>query len=215
MIELSSFRFITPAWLLLLPLLWWLLWTLARCHGRQSMWHRICDPQLLEKMQSEVSGTISIRWLICLLAAVLTLAILAAAGPSWRQQTHPLMESARARIIALDLSNAMLVKDVKPSRFDQAIAATRKIIEADFDGETGLVVFSGAAFVVSPLSSDANTLLAFAEALEPGIMPLDGIRLDLAIARAQDLLLASISGRGQIVIITSGNDRHASTVQPP
>ena len=213
MIDLATFRFLTPSWLLLLPLLWWLLWMLTKYNLRQSMWNRLCDPHLLGKMQTNKTGSNSIRWLILSLAIVLTLAVLAAAGPSWRQQTHPVMESASARIIALDLSRAMLVEDVKPSRFAQAIAATREIIDANFDGETGLVVFSGSAFVVSPLSRDANTLLAFVDSLEPGIMPLDGNRIDLAIARAQDLLLASISGKGQIVVITSGSGQYPSAAQ--
>lgn len=213
MIDLSAFRFLTPAWLLLLPPLWWLLWMLAKYNLRQSMWNRICDIQLLDNMQIRHNRSNSTRWLIWALVIVFTLAILAAAGPSWRQQTQPVMESASARIILLDLSSAMLVQDVKPNRFGQAIVAAHEIINADFDGETGLVVFAGAAFVVSPLSRDANTLRAFVDALEPGIMPLDGLRLDLAIASAQDLLLASISGRGQIIAITSGSEQHSKALQ--
>lgn len=213
MIDLSTFRFLTPAWLLLLPLLWWLLWWLAKNNLRQSMWNRLCDPHLLDRMQTDDVGSINSRWLIWPLAVVLTLAALAAAGPSWRQQTHPVMESASARIIALDLSPAMRVEDVKPNRFTQAIAATREIVNADFDGETGLVVFSGAAFVLAPLSRDANTLSAFIDALEPNLLPVDGIRVDLAIDRAQDLLLASISGKGHIIVITSGSEQTADAVQ--
>jgi len=213
MIDLAPFQFLTPSWLLLLPPLWLLLWRLARTSLRQSMWSRVCDSHLLRKMQAVDTTVNAYRWLIWPLAIILTLAILAAAGPSWRQQTHPLMESASARIIALDLSPSMRVEDVKPSRFAQALAAAREMIQSDFDGETGLVVFAGAAFVVAPLSRDANTLSAFVDALEPGILPLDGARVDLAIARAQDLLLASISGKGQIIVITSGIDRYSQALQ--
>jgi len=213
MIDLAPFQFLTPSWLLLLPPLWLLLWRLARTSLRQSMWSQVCDSHLLRKMQAVDTTVNAYRWLIWPLAIILTLAILAAAGPSWRQQTNPLMESASARIIALDLSPSMRVEDVKPSRFAQALAAAREMIQSDFDGETGLVVFAGAAFVVAPLSRDANTLSAFVDALEPGILPLDGARVDLAIARAQDLLLASISGKGQIIVITSGIDRYSQALQ--
>lgn len=213
MIGLGTFQFLTPSWLLLLPPMWLLLWRLARARLQQSMWSQVCDTHLLQKMQPDNAASNGLRWLIWPLAIILTLAVLAAAGPSWRQQTHPLTESASARIIALDLSSAMRVQDVKPSRFAQALAAAREMIQSDFDGETGLLVFSGAAFVVSPLSRDASTLSAFVDALEPGILPLDGARVDLAIARAQDLLLASISGKGQIIVITSGIDRYADALQ--
>jgi Ca-activated chloride channel family protein len=54
------------------------------------------------------------------------------------------------------------------------------------------------------LSTDAATLLAFIDALDPSTMPEDGTRIDLAIRSAQDLLTASVAGRGQIIIVTAG-----------
>jgi len=211
--DYSSFRLLEPSWLLLLPLLWWLTWLLARNHLRPSMWRKLCDPRLLENLRTDQASTAAARWLIWPLSILLTLSVLAAAGPSWRQQTHPIMESASARIVALELSGSMLVQDVKPNRFAQAIAAAREIIDADFEGETGLLVFSGAAFVVSPLSRDANTLLAFIDSLEPGMLPLEGQRVDLAIGMAQDLLQASISGQGHIIVITSGTEQNSNAVR--
>jgi Ca-activated chloride channel family protein len=107
----------------------------------------------------------------------------------------------------------MLVEDVNPKRFTHAVAAAREMISSDFDGETGLVVFAGAAFVVSPLSRDATTLLAFLNALDPSTMPEDGTRIDLAIDAAQELLSASIAGSGQIFIITAGDTDDQEAVQ--
>ena len=169
------------------------------------MWSRFCDPGLLDKMVTGGRTWNSTRMLTWTLGLVLTLSIIAAAGPSWRKQSHPILESTSARVVALDLSRSMLVKDVKPTRLVNAITAAREIISAEFDGETGLVVFAGRAFVVSPLSRDSKTLLAFLEALDPSTMPEDGTRIDLAIAAAQDLLTASFAGVGQILIITAGN----------
>jgi len=153
------------------------------------------------------------RWLAIIMAIILTLGVLAIAGPSWRQHSHPMMESASARVVALDLSRSMLVEDVKPDRLSHAVSAAREIISSDFDGEIGLVVFAGAAFVVSPLSKDANTLLAFLDALDPSTMPEDGTRIDLAIGSAQELLLASIAGIGQIFVITAGDSDRQEAVQ--
>ena len=56
-------------------------------------------------------------------------------------------------------------------------------------------------------------LLAFLDALNPGIMPTDGARLDLAIDAASELLTASVFGRGQIVVLTSGSGNLASALQ--
>jgi Ca-activated chloride channel family protein len=144
------------------------------------------------------------RLLAWTLGIIITLAILAAAGPSWRKQSYPILESTSARVVALDLSRSMLVEDIKPKRLAHAVTAAREIISTDYEGETGLVVFAGRAFVVSPLSRDAKTLLAFLDVLDPSTMPEDGTRIDLAISTAQGLLEASFAGKGQILVITAG-----------
>ena len=213
MTELAAFQFLNPGWLLLLPAVWLLTWNYSGHSRRPSMWNRICDPKLLHKMLAGKPNRDNNRWLAVTMTVVLTLGVLAAAGPSWRQQSYPMMQSASARVVALDLSRSMLVEDVRPQRLAHAVAAAREIISADFDGETGLVVFAGAAFVVSPLSRDANTLLAFLDALDPSTMPQDGTRIDLAIVAAEELLLASIAGNGQIFIITAGDTNSQEAVQ--
>lgn len=204
--EGTAFKFLNPAWLLLLPVVWWSLWVFAGRYRARSMWRRVCDPHLLERMSGQTPASVRKQWPVWALIALVTLGIIALAGPSWRTQTHPLMHSTAARVVVLSLSRSMLVEDVKPTRFDQAAAVAREIIAADFDGETGLVVFAGAAFVVSPLSDDAGTLLAFLESLSPEIMPVDGARVDLAITAAQGLLEASVAGKGQMLIIADVAD---------
>lgn len=201
----SSLQLLQPAWLLALPPLWLLLWLFTKRNHRQSMWTQLCDGPLLERMRTGAQDPGN-RWLLWPLAAVLTLSVLAASGPSWRKQSYPILQTASARVIALELSRAMLVEDVKPNRFTQARAAARELIGSDFDGETALLVYSGAAFVVSPLSRDADTLDAFVDALEPGMMPLEGSRVDLAIERARELLAAAASSNGRILLLASGTE---------
>jgi len=209
---MSSFQFLQPAWLLALPPLWALLWLFARQNRQQSMWNRLCDAPLLERMRASGRDPGG-GWLLWSLAAVMTLSVLAASGPSWRKESYPILESSSARVVALELSRAMLVEDVKPSRFAQARAAAREIIGGAFDGETALLVYSGAAFVVSPLSRDADTLDAFVDSLEPGMMPVEGSRIDLAIERARELLSASASMNGQILLVATGVSEPARALQ--
>ena len=213
MFMFSTFRFLFPHWLLLLPLLWGLLWLFSAQYRRSSIWSELCDAHLLQKMRTGSPGEGSSRWIIVALAVLMSLAIVAAAGPSWHSEYQPVSESKAARVVALDLSRLMLVQDVKPNRFAQALEGARKVVSSEFDGETGLIVFSGATFVVSPLSRDANTLLAFLKELNPDTMPVDGNRIDFAIDAAQRLLQASIAGSGQIYIITGGSESIEAAVQ--
>lgn len=209
----AGFTFLYPAVLLLLPLGWGLAWLFARRLRARSAWQRVCDASLFSYLAAESGIARGHRRIFWLLAAVLTLGVIGAAGPSWRLQSHPLLMSFAARVIVLDLSQSMRVEDVKPSRHAQAVAAARDIVAADFDGETGLVVFAGAAFVVAPLTGDVRTLDAFLDALSPETMPLDGSRADLGIEAAADLLRASVAGYGQILLLSDGVDETEAAVR--
>jgi Ca-activated chloride channel family protein len=168
------------------------------------MWQMFCDKRFLPLLTTEPRKQKSQHWLAMLLLAISTTGIIAVAGPSYKKLDSPQLESIAARVFIIDLSRSMLVEDVKPNRVTKALNIMRLLIESGFDGETGLIVFSGAAFVVSPLTHDSNTLLEFSNALHPDAMPVDGERLDLAIDQASVLLSASISKTGQLVIFSDG-----------
>lgn len=202
--ELFTFKFLSPLWLLLLPPVWFILWRFFKYYQLHSMWEQICDPHLLNKLVPAVTKAKKGRWLNWMLTIALTLSILAAAGPSWRTQPVPLFESTAARVIVLDLSRSMLAQDVNPTRFKRAIFKAGDILQSREEGETALVAFAGAAFTVSPLTDDKQTLLNFLDALNPGIMPVQGSRVDLSLSAAQKILLASSSKNAQIFLLTDG-----------
>lgn len=201
---IDNFRFLTPSWLLLMPIGWWLAWLYSRARQKQSSWSLSCEPRLLPLLLPAQSDHRSKHGLTVLLALVFSIGAIALAGPSWQTQRSPTVESAAARVFIVDLSRSMLVEDLKPNRLNLVINSLQKLVRSEFVGETGLVVFSGASFVVAPLTEDANTLLEFSEALHPDTMPVDGGRLDLAITSASGLLMSSITRKGNIIILTDG-----------
>lgn len=204
MIDITHFRFLSPLWLLLLPLCWWLIWSYIRYSWNFSMWQTFCDKRFLPLLLTEPQKKKSQHWLAMLLLTICTAGIVALAGPSYKKINGPQLESIAARVFIIDLSRSMLVEDVKPNRVTKALDTMRLLIESGLDGESGLIVFSAAAFVVSPLTRDNNTLLEFSNALHPDAMPVDGERLDLAIDQASVLLSASISKTGQLIIFSDG-----------
>ena len=202
--ELATFKFLNPVWLFMLLPVWLILWRFFKYYQQQSMWEEICDPHLLNKLIPTAVKAKKGRWLGWILTVALTLSILAAAGPSWRNQPIPLFESSAARVIVLDLSRSMLAQDVNPTRFKRAIFKARDMVQAHSEGETALVAFAGAAFVVSPLTDDKQTLLNFLDSLNPGIMPVQGSRVDLSLSVAQKIILASLSEKAHIYLFTDG-----------
>jgi Ca-activated chloride channel family protein len=68
------------------------------------------------------------------------------------------------------------------------------------------VVFAGNAFVVTPLTSDVETIRALLSPLEPALMPSQGSRVDLGLQKAGHLLRQAGLRRGDILLVTDGYD---------
>jgi Ca-activated chloride channel family protein len=86
----------------------------------------------------------------------------------------------------------------------QARYKVADILDRSPDGQTGLVVFAGDAFAVSPLSNDTDTIRSLLAPLEPQLMPVQGSRVDLGLAQARDLLIQAGQVQGDILLLTDG-----------
>lgn len=104
----------------------------------------------------------------------LALCIIALARPQWGVVEEQVFDQSREVLIAVDLSKSMLAQDVKPSRLER----TKLLITSLLDGlkgeRVGLVLFSGTAFLQSPLSADYEILREFLPSLNPDYLPEGG-----------------------------------------
>ncbi|HRO28420.1 MAG TPA: VWA domain-containing protein, partial [Luteimonas sp.] len=205
---LAQLHFLRPHWLwalLVLPLL--ALWWQAQ-RRRASVWRRHVDPHLLPHL---VEAGASRRGLGGLLIRLLawTLAVLALAGPSWRQGELPLQSGGGALVVALDLSDAMLTADLPPSRLLQARAKLATLLRERVDGDVALVAFSEDAYTVAPLTADGANVAIFLDALAPDVMPVDGHRPARAIEAAVALLEQAGYASGDILLLSHGADAAA------
>ncbi|QSX78633.1 VWA domain-containing protein [Agrilutibacter solisilvae] len=190
-----------PQWLwalLALPVL--VLWWRRRWQSR-SAWRQLVDPHLLAHLIEPGANRRSRAGLVLAVFAYV-LAVLALAGPSWRQSAQPLWESRRPLVVALDLSGTMRAGDLPPSRLAQARAKLATLLQARNGGPVALVVYAGDAFTVAPLTDDAANVALFLDALDPEIMPVDGMRGDRAIEHAVALLERAGASSGDIVLMT-------------
>src|SRR5690554_1801203 len=95
----------------------------------------------------------------------------------------------------------MLATDLEPDRLTRAKRKIRDILAVREGSLTGLIVYSGDAHVVTPLTDDINTVTGMLNVLNPVIMLVQGNRSDLAIARARALLEQGAPGQGRILLI--------------
>ncbi|HKB92435.1 MAG TPA: VWA domain-containing protein, partial [Opitutaceae bacterium] len=87
---------------------------------------------------------------------------------------EPVFDQSREVIIALDLSRSMLTQDVKPSRLNRAKLLIQSLLDQLAGERVGLVLFSGTAFLQSPLSADYEILREFLPTLSPDYLPEGG-----------------------------------------
>lgn len=204
------FHFLEPTWLLALLPLALLLWLAARRQAGDTAWRRIIDARLQPLLMGGGKSAHS-RLPFWLLGIGWLIAVLALANPVWERQPQPLMQTNAARIIVLDLSRSMLAQDLKPTRIERARFKVEDILAKDEEGLTGLVVFAGDAFTVTPLTRDTETIKAQLRALEPAIMPSQGSRADLGLLQALNLLQQAGVAQGQIILIADGVEGDLAT----
>ncbi|MBN21751.1 MAG: hypothetical protein CL678_10755 [Bdellovibrionaceae bacterium] len=91
-------------------------------------------------------------------------------------------------VIALDLSNSMLVEDVVPSRLKKAKHVIRALTSELSGDRVGLVGFAGSAFLASPLTTDLRYLVETVDSLSPDAIDTQGTDIGLAIETATKAL---------------------------
>lgn len=202
---LADFHFLRPWWLLALLPAAALLILLIKNKTNRGDWATVCDAELLPFiLQEKPLQTHASDWVIAALAILLS--ILALAGPTWERLAGPAFRNDSALVIALDLSKSMDATDLKPSRISRARYKISDILKQRKDGQTALIVYSGDAFTVTPLTTDTDTINSQLEALNTDIMPSPGSNTDIAIKKAVDLLHQAGLAQGHILLVTDGVD---------
>jgi len=202
MTEFDALHFIRPLWLFLLPLVVFLPWAWKRTRRPAGDWSRVCDPHLLRWLSvKQVAGQSGHGgpWLAAL---ALLVVILALAGPSWQKLPDTSFSARDARVIVVDLSRSMLAEDLRPNRLTRARFRLADLLASTEEGQVGLVSYAGDAYIVSPLTSDMNTVANLLPALRPDIIPVAGSRADIALDTAASLLERSGLSHGEVLLVT-------------
>lgn len=204
----SALHFLRPEWLwalLALPL----ILALAMYRQRRSdAWRQAVDAHLLPHLLAAgAKRRVRLPWALLL---GWTLASLAMAGPSWRQQAQPMFQASAPLLVVLDLSSRITATDLPPSRLLQARAKVGELLRARQGGQVGLVVYADDAYTVAPLTDDGSNVALYLDALSPDVMPRDGQRADRGIDWATRLMRQIGALQGQILLVSDQADSEAA-----
>jgi Ca-activated chloride channel family protein len=195
-------HWLRPGWLLLLPLLGWLLWRLWNRQKRVGRWQMILPSAFHSALLSGGGGRESkLPWIV--LGIGWLLALLALLGPSWQRVEQNSQRPVDPLVVMLELTPEMLAADSPPTRLEQARRKLLDLLQARSDSQTAIIVYAGSAHTLVPLSDDLATSKNLLDAIRPSIMPEAGQRADLAVRKALDLLEQGDLGQGRLLWIGS------------
>ena len=199
--NLAEFHFIRPYWLLAIIPYVVIVSLMLRNKLSQGNWSAVCDAELLPYLLEEKAVNQN-RWPLTTGAIAALLVIFALAGPTWQRVPSPVFRNESALVIALDLSRSMDAEDIKPSRLIRARYKIADILKQRKDGQTALLVYSGDAFTVTPLTDDTETIESQLSALTTDIMPSEGNNTEFVLDKAVELFKQAGLQKGQILLVT-------------
>jgi len=208
---MDDFHFLRPFWLLvILPALaiWWGLW---RRQDSMTSWRQIMDSHLIEHLVVGESKNRGLRPIQLLLVTWVVCAV-ALAGPSWRMEPSPFADDEAGLVVLLKVSGTMLATDVQPTRLERAKHKIRDLLELRKGSSTGLIVYSGSAHLVMPLTRDDRIISTMLEDLTPDLMPVDGDALVHALQLAEQVLDKSGMPGSVLVIADSVSPSQAQAI---
>lgn len=204
---MQLFRFANPDFLYLLLLLPVLaaLWIWNEVRRKRAL-KRLGEPEFTGRLLPEMSSTRPLIKFLLQFVAV-TFLIIVLARPQFGSRLEEVKKQGVEVIIALDVSNSMLAKDIQPDRLTRAKQALTRLIDNLDNDKIGLIVFAGDAYTQIPITTDYVSAKMFLSAINPDMVPKQGT----AIGAAIDLGMRSFTpgeGKSKAMIIITDGENH-------
>lgn len=200
------------AFLLFIPVGAILLWLLLFRKTRQ--------PTVLFSSVSELKSTPrSLRsrliWLPFFLKVVaVSLAIVALARPQRADTKIKKNVEGIDIMIALDISDSMLIEDMTPeNRLESSKETIKRFVESRISDRLGLVVFSGESYTRVPLTLDYPLFLQSLAEVETSRNIKMGTAIGVALANAVGRLKES-TAKSRVVIFLTDGENNSGTIDP-
>ncbi len=163
----------------------------------------------IKKMMPELSLKRSYLkfWIIF---AALCVGIFMIARPQFGTKVENVEKEGIELVIAIDVSNSMLARDVAPDRLSRAKQILSRIIDIRKNDKVALIVFAGEAYVQMPLTTDTQSAKLFLNSIDTRLVPVQGT----AVAEAINLGINSFSSDKDVdkamIIITDAEDHEGN-----
>ena len=195
------FRFAQPEYLYLLiivPILWG-LFIYGRYRSRRNL-AKYGNPSVLAPLMTDVSKYKP--WIKFMLAR-----------PQFGSKLEPVKKQGVEIMIALDVSNSMMAKDIAPNRLEKAKMMLSKLVDELDNDKIGLIVFAGDAYTQLPITSDFVSAKMFLNTINPDMVPTQGTAIGRAISTAMNSFTPNEGVDKAIIVITDAENHEDDAVQ--
>ncbi len=209
---MNPFQFKNPEYLwalLALPVLWACFWLFRRY--TKKIQAKFGEQYLLQPLLVEYSKYRDVFREILLLI-VFALLIIAAARPQIGSKIKVEQSGDGEVVLALDVSNSMLAKDLQPDRLTVAKKMISEIYRM-LDAKIGLILFAGDAYVQIPMSSGLSSADIFLSSVSPESVPVQGTDFAAAIELAVSMFDKSEKTAKSLLVFTDGEDHEAKAIE--
>ncbi len=148
-----------------------------------------------------------------LYALALALGIVAVARPQTVTNQVDRFSEGIDIVLAIDISESMLERDLLPDRLAAAKSVAGKFIENRVQDRIGLVIFAGEAYSLCPLTTDYELLNQYIEDLQTDMIQEAGTAIGSAIAVATNRMRDSKSN-SKVIILLSDGDNTSGNLDP-
>ncbi|MBE6306452.1 MAG: VWA domain-containing protein [Bacteroidales bacterium] len=207
------FRFAQPLFLyllLLIPLIWG-IYLYGRYRRRRNL-AAFGNVAFLPELAPHVS-----RWrpLVKMILQSLAMAIIIfiLARPQFGTKLETVKSEGVEIMVALDVSNSMLARDINPSRIDKAKMMLSKLVDDLDNDKLGLVVFAGDAYTQLPITTDYVSAKMFLNSIDTKMVPTQGTAIGQAIKIAMNSFSPESPAEQAIIVITDGENHEDDAVE--
>mgnify|MGYP002777086355 CR=1 FL=1 len=116
-------------------------------------------------------------------------------------------------MLVLDISESMQIEDFSPNRLEAAKKVAKSFVQGRLHDRIGMVVFSGDAYSLSPLTTDYKLLESYIDEIRFDLIKKGGTAIGSAIAVATNRLRESES-KSKVMILLSDGDNTAGNINP-
>jgi len=135
---------------------------------------------------------------------VLLLFIIALARPVMNKKEQDIQQTLIPIVIALDVSNSMLVEDIYPNRIALAKKKLQAIIEKATNTTIGVVLFAKDSFILSPVTEDFVSLKYIVDNLDTDLDFINGSNI-FSTLEATKYMLDDFKVKNLIILSDGGN----------